>query len=81
MIFETKQALKQVKGMVARKQAMAQDELEDALALYLHWHTPAHVTSMTDDDLDNLVQQSVDAVDAVLRAYPPFQENRTLATD
>lgn len=58
-------------------QARSRKELKSALRYYMLWHSPR----LTGGDIENLTAQGMDAADAVIAAYPPFNDTRTLATD
>lgn len=80
-----------IEERTARWQQRTRRELECALRSYYMWHAPHGAVA---GDVNNLVQQGMDAVEAVLANYPPFRQTatfgdlgilvmdtRTLATD
>jgi hypothetical protein len=83
MIFDTTNELRAVQRMTLHMKQRARQGLEMALDSYLIWHVEGGAMVLTEGDLRNLIEQSIDAIDAVVHAYPPFnqKDQRTLATD
>jgi hypothetical protein len=79
MIFDTTPANWDavVERRVKEHRERGEKELRAALRYYYIWRAQG----WTGGDIENLVQQGVDAADAVLAGYPPLQEKRTLAAE